>query len=473
MKKIVGAAWLALAALAAAACAGDVHTDSAGTSGATSSTTSGTGGSCSVSLPVGCGCPDHAGPWAQRFGVAGDDAQTDFYPAGALPLAPDGSVVLSLRTLNAAGTEILSARLVKLDAAGHTLWDQPWEQAVSIPLPAPDPRDCSTLVTGTISAGATTLLGQTLTCGTAYCPFVARIDAAGALGWVKVYDFGGDAWTTPSIAGVLPDGRIALVGPFQGTIDLGNGPLSVPDYPSSGVFVALLSPAGDALWSRHFTKEGKALGSYFAVSAVVSPAGDITVATSPDGAVDFGEGALPAPGASVNGGLALASYDPTGALRFGRVIVSPDTDTDMPSLVRDSAGHLIIAETVGGMADFGGGPVGAPGPWHTAVAAFDADGQYLWSTALEATFSGGLAVDAADHLRVGTAAGELAELDPGGALVAMHPIGGSGARAAWAVGFAPGGAPVIAGTFEATLDLGTGALTAKSKHDTFVAALAP
>jgi hypothetical protein len=38
---------------------------------------------------------------------------------------------------------------------------------------------------------------------------------------------------------------------------------------------------------------------------------------------------------------------------------------------------------------------------------------------------------------------------------------------------APGGAPVVAGSFSGTLDLGTETLVAQGENDTFVAALAP
>lgn len=319
MKKTKSAPWLMLAALSAAACASTVESMETGgttssTSSSSSSSSSGSGGGCSVSLPAGCGCPDPGGAWSHGFSTAGSDKETDFLTLGALPIAPDGSTMLNVRTsqINPNISKTLSSRLVKLDAAGHVLWDQ---LAVETLTATPDPRDCSTLVAGTIGTGSTELLGQMVTCSSSGCQFVARIDAGGSLEWIKVYDFGADGLPFPSIAGILADGRIALFGPFLGTVDLGNGPLSVPGPHASGVFVALLSPTGDALWSRHFTKVAAPTPTVFAV-AVVSPAGNITVATRPDGDVDFGDG----PDASGLGGLALASYDPTGALRFGKVI---------------------------------------------------------------------------------------------------------------------------------------------------------
>jgi hypothetical protein len=467
------ALWWILAALSAAACATTVEPAQSGatttstSSGAGGASSDGGGGACSVSLPAGCGCPDHGGAWLRGFGAAGSDMDTQLTTLGALAISPDGSALLNVTTSQSQGSmpeTQVSSRLVKLDAAGQVLWDQNVVPPIVV---TPDPRDCGAFVAGMIPAGSTELLGEVISCGTSYCPFVARIDAGGALEWVKVYDFGAGGYPFPAVAGVLADGRIALTGPFQGTIDLGNGPLAVPDPHSSGVFVAMLSPAGDALWSRHFTKAAENTLT-LASAAVVSPAGDITVVTEPDGPVDFGDG----PHAAGPGGLVLASYDPTGALRFGKVIASK-SGTIALMLALGSAGRLVVADTLIGPMDFGGGPVGSPNTYEMGVAAFDADGNYLWSNAISTGASRGLAVDAADHVWVGTGSANLAELDSGGALVAVHPLGGSGKREVSAIGIAPGGAPVIAGLFEDTIDLGAGPLHAKGKSDTFVAALAP
>jgi hypothetical protein len=415
------------------------------------------------SMETGCGSPDGAGPWAQRFGVAGSDKSMNIAATNALPLAPDGSTALYLEAYQTKGSTSvpLSAQLVKLDSAGHTLWERSWPPSVPLVSPTPDPRDCSTLVTGMIPGGSTDVLGATASCGSASCPFVARFDAGGAIQWIKVYDFGGDSWTFPSIAGVLSDGRIALAGAFEGTLDLGNGPLYSP---RCGVFVAMLSPAGDALWSRHFAKDGTQ-GCFMTAAAVVSPTGDIAVATPADGAVDFGEG--PVSSASAHGGLALASYDAIGALRFGEVIGS-GYPTWEPLLSGDAAGNLIIAQPLPGPMDYGGGPIDDSAG---AVAAFDAAGKYLWSAAIGEEYMFGFTVDGADHLWLGVGNGDVVELDAGGAVLGKRSFGGSGSHYALAIGVAPGGAPVIAGEFNGTLDLGTGTLVAQSQTDVFIAAL--
>ena len=474
---------LILAALLAA-CSSEVwdHTTTSGATEGSSSSSSGTGGSassssgtgggpkCSASQLAGCVCPDEPGAaWARTFNEPSGLEAIVPWMAGTLPIASDGSTVLLLATdvfdENAGAFDQRPTRFVKLDAAGQILWDQPTDGIAS---PTPDPNGCSTVVTGAIELGTTQVLGHMVSCSTAHCPFAARLDAGGAPVWIKVFDFGGDAWTAPQIAGVLADGRIALVGPFhQGSVDLGNGPLSAPQ---SGVFVAMLSPSGDALWSRHLAKEQWTPA--FAV-AVLSAAGDITVATRPGGAVDFGDGPVPEPGASVPGGLVLASYDPSGALRFGNIVASPSPMLGCV-LARDAAGDLILGVHTYGSADFGGGPLSDDaGETLSAVVVFDAEGNHLWDTVVGDLPLSALAADAAHHVWVGGGNDGLIELGPSGALIATHPFSGQGTRFASAIGFTPSGSPVIAGGFKGTIDLGQGPLVALGSRDTFVAKLAP
>jgi hypothetical protein len=134
---------------------------------------------------------------------------------------------------------------------------------------------------------------------------------------------------------------------------------------------------------------------------------------------------------------------------------------------------VIVTAWVPGATDFGKGPLGAdPNAAVKAVAALDAAGQVLWSAGLDADPWSVPTVDPSGHVWIG-GPGALTELDTTGALLATHPLGGSGNRDVAAIGFTPSGAPVIAGSFDGTLDLGQGALTANSKRDAFVATMVP
>jgi hypothetical protein len=357
---------------------------------------------------------------------------------------------------------VYGLELVKLDPAGNAVWEQPWSSATLAISPTPDPSDGTTVVAGRLPLGSSEAPGATASCGSAACLFVGRLDASGAVQLIKVYDFGDDTYSTMRTVGVLSDGRIALVGDFTGTVDLGNGPFSAA-APARGIFFALVSPTGDTLWSSHFTKANV---TYNYAAAAVSPAGEIAVAATPDGAVDFGQGPVPA-----DGGLVLASYDASGALRFGEVIPGK---ANAPMLGRDSEGHLIVAQQLLAPMDYGGGPIAVPpGGTTLAVVAFDAGGQYVWSSALGDSEARGFTVDGADHVWVGRSDGVVFELGAGGAVLSQHTICGSGNHQVLSIGVPPGGAPVIVGQFDGTLDLGPTPLVAQSKTDIFIAGLAP
>jgi hypothetical protein len=126
--------------------------------------------------------------------------------------------------------------------------------------------------------------------------------------------------------------------------------------------------------------------------------------------------------------------------------------------------------------DFGGGPIGDPAIKQAVVAAFDGMGQHRWSKSLgQQDWAGGvLAIDPAGHVWLTISDGSVLELDAAGALVATHPIGGTGKRSATAIGFAPDGAPMLAGFFDGSIDIGSGSpLTVQGSVDAFVARLSP
>jgi hypothetical protein len=128
--------------------------------------------------------------------------------------------------------------------------------------------------------------------------------------------------------------------------------------------------------------------------------------------------------------------------------------------------------------DLGGGPVGVAGQLMIIVAKLDPTGDHIWSGAFPAgpaepmwTLTPGFGIDDSGHVWLGGVSGAMLELDPSGALVATHALGGSGARYADIAGFGPGGAPLVFGTFDDTIDIGQGLLTAGGAKSTFVGVL--
>lgn len=101
-----------------------------------------------------------------------------------------------------------------------------------------------------------------------YDGLVARYDAAGALSWTRVMGNTGSTGKTGAglaTAAIGPDGSVAVIGSFDGTIDPGDGPLTSTF--GDDVVVALYTASGDLVWSRQLGPEGQQYGTAIAVDA--------------------------------------------------------------------------------------------------------------------------------------------------------------------------------------------------------------
>src|SRR5579871_1167393 len=80
---------------------------------------------------------------------------------------------------------------------------------------------------------------------------------------------------------MAPDGSVLLAGSFEGTIDLGGGPLRSAG--GDDVFVARLDASGKHLWSKRFgdahAQHGRAVA--------LDPSGNVVLAGDAQGTLDF------------------------------------------------------------------------------------------------------------------------------------------------------------------------------------------
>src|SRR5262249_14390410 len=111
-------------------------------------------------------------------------------------------------------------------------------------------------IAGTVEPGATSVLGAPVTCtGKGTCAFVAKLKHTGEAVWVKAFpsSAGTDHADLTNLA-VKADGEITVQGGFDGTLDLGCGPVHGPAgfawFALPNLFLARLSPSGDCLWWR-------------------------------------------------------------------------------------------------------------------------------------------------------------------------------------------------------------------------------
>jgi hypothetical protein len=263
-----------------------------------------------------------------------------------------------------------------------------------------------TLWSGSVDFGGGPLVGMSE-------GFLVKFDAAGDHVWSRLV--GNLEFVTLATAG----DRLAVIGNNNQTTDLGGGPMPTPG--SANICAGVLDLAGNHLWSAQW---GNTLQQW-ALGGGIDAAGNLTVAGTVTGAVDFGGGDLTA----VNVDLALASYDAAGNHRwsqlfagtFGYFYITGDC-----AVAPD--GRSAITGWFTGDVDFGGG-IMTGGERDVFVAVHDTDGAYVWARGM-----GGASNDA----------GQSVSIDAEGVVA-------------------------VSGLFEGPVDFGGGDLTGPGGNDLFLA----
>ncbi|MCK6590533.1 MAG: SBBP repeat-containing protein, partial [Polyangiaceae bacterium] len=174
-------------------------------------------------------------------------------------------------------------------------------------------------------------------------------DACGLFGWSLSF---GDA-TEQDGHDIAADsaGNVYITGGFQGTIDLGGGPLT-----SAGgmdLFIAKFSSSGSHIWSKRFGNAFEQVGRGIAVDA----GGNVYVTGYFGGSVDFGGGPLTSAGGRDIFVLKLNSAGThVMSKRFGGALAEEGA-----SIAVDGVSNIALAGIVESTVDFGGGPLTSAG----------------------------------------------------------------------------------------------------------------
>ncbi len=333
--------------------------------------------------------------------------------------------------------------------------------------------------------------GPTLTFGTTLYAegstdyFLVKIGADGEPVWAKRFgSVSNESATFPVQIAVDATGQIALAGAANGAIDFGGGPLDgAVKEKDFDVVVARFDDQGNHVWSKRF---GDSPRPQVATQVALDAGGDVVVAGWFQGAVDFGGGPLPITLDTAQNGFVARFEGQTGAHVWSQAVDAMGS-TDVGSLATDTNGDVLVAGTLDGAVNVGGGTVTGTGLY---LARFDDSGDYA-AGASPPTASGRRTRTAAAFDRLGDA---LLTGTYGGTIQFGNTpmLSDAAGLDSFLVKLDPTGAPqwslavpttlvtvdavpniVVAGSFTGTVDLGRGTLTSAGGSDIILAKLDP
>jgi hypothetical protein len=285
--------------------------------------------------------------------------------------------------------------------------------------------------------------------------------------------FGGEHWAASSSVAADASGNVFLAGSFSGAVNFGGGPLV--SVGSEDVFVVKFDPSGSHVWSRQFGDT-----CYTGTRSVaVDAAGNVFLAGSFGGGVDFGGGRLTSAGGY---DIFLAKFDPSGTHSWSRRFGDSDDYQEAWSVAVDPSGNALVAGYFRGTVDFGGGALVSVGGEDIFVAKFDPSGTHLWSrrfgdadwqvarsvtvdalgnVIFTGEFYGTVNFGGTSLVSAGSDDIFIAKLSPGGAHLWSQRFGDADWQEAWGIAVDPSRSVFLAGDFDGTLDFGKGPLVSE------------
>jgi len=292
--------------------------------------------------------------------------------------------------------------------------------------------------------------------------------------------FGDAADQFPRCLTVDSQGNSILAGSFEGSIDLGGGPLISAGL--SDIFIAKFSPSGILIWCARYGDSA----SDGASDITVDGADNICLAGRFQGAIDFGGGVLTSAG---DNDIFLTKLDATGghiwSQRFG------DDQSDIGScIITNDVGDVYLSGQFRGGIIIGPNHHISQGGTDSFLAKFKASGEYSWSQAyggpenqqggfissdlggnlyLAGIFRGN--IDFGGGVLTGDETGDiyLAKMSSSGSHIWSQGFYGDALQNVGGVAIDGAGNPAISGNFENSLDFGGGPLVSAGTQDIYIA----
>lgn len=310
-------------------------------------------------------------------------------------------------------------------------------------------------------------------------------DAPIAGNWVKIV--GGTMIDTVDAIAVAADGTVIVAASFQGTVDVGGGPLSATDY---DILLARFMPTGEHVWSRRYGGAGTQ-GAY---RLELTSGGDIVIAGTYTGSFTLGTTTLNAAGMA---DVFVARLSPTGDPIWA-VSGGSSTQETITDLSIDAGDNVIVCGEFQGSGSFFGGPSISASSFDVYLARLSSAGAHSWSKKLgnsaidtrcgvataangdvlmlgdfvDSFSAGGATFNSTTNMGVGTRDIYIARFaaGDGGHVWSIAPSG-TGQENAYDA-HVNGTAVYIVGSFNGSLSLGGSPLSSPTSQDAFVGKLA-
>jgi hypothetical protein len=311
--------------------------------------------------------------------------------------------------------------------------------------------------------------------------FVAELDPAGVALWSESST--GLVAFASSVA-FTPSGMVVIAGCFGGSINLG-GPTLVTAG-GTDFFVVMLDATGAHVWSKRF---GDSAGQCtdWTQSVAVDPAGNVVLAGSFKGTVDFGGGPLDTFG---DFDVFVAKFDPAGNHLWSKQFGSMFHDDEARGLASTPSGEIVITGSYVAPLDFGGGPLAHAGTGDIFLVTLAPNGDHVWSQGFGTTSTQrgfDVAVDGSGNVLLSGFLGGPFDFGDGpksgGAFVAKfdatgqhlwnQQFGVSGYQEGNALAVDGDGNVIAVGRFDGTIDFGAGPATNGGFPDAFLVKLSP
>jgi hypothetical protein len=470
-----------------------------GAGAATSSSSAGGAGGASTGGAGGAGGGVEApATWSKRFGDGSDDQW-----ANAVAVAPggcsgpgqlcvvvvgqtDGEIDFGSGPLPAGGG--FDAFVAAFDTDGAPLWSRRWgngydQVARGVAIDSAGNVHVTGYMKGTADFGGGLVTAAPLAKSDL---FIVKLDASGALDWVKFF---GQAEDVEGY-GVAVDamGRVVVTGTIEGTITFDG--TNVTSAGVEDVLVFRLTAAGNPLEAAQYGNTSPDFGRAVAIAST----GVWTVAGSHQKTISFGGGTMPNGGGS---DVFAARWTPDAALAWQAHAGGSGGTQLARSVSVDAQGNAVIAGDFGGAFAFEGGePLPTGGNQDVFVARLAAaDGAPLWAVSAGGDLDQSARAVAVDAQGDAVLAGGMRNvLDFGGGplqsagdvdLFVAKLSAADGApvwarrygdvNEQWGQGVAvdDAGNAYVAGYFRGTLDMGNEPLVAVGETDVFLAKLPP